>query len=51
MVRQLLDAKDDALTRNLRKLSGLSPARLRAAGFTRLVCDDTRGRVTAEPIR
>ena len=51
MVKQLLDRKDDALTRTLRQTSGLSLERLRADGFTRLVCDNTRGQIAAETIR
>lgn len=46
ILNKLLDKRDDATTRNLRKLSGLSRARLEELGFTMIVCDDTGKRVT-----
>jgi hypothetical protein len=50
MIKKLLDATDDKLTRNLRKLSGLALGKLQALGFTKIVCDDTANRVVSEPI-
>ncbi len=50
MLKKLLDKTGDALTRNVRKLSGLSLAKLKALGFTKIVCDDTGGRVVTEKL-
>lgn len=43
MLDRLLRKKSDALTRRVREASGLSIERLKALGFTRVVCDNTRG--------
>jgi hypothetical protein len=43
MLDRLLRRKNDALTKRVREASGLSIDRLRALGFTRVVCDNTRG--------
>lgn len=43
MLGRLLRKKHDALTQRVREASGLSIAKLRALGFTAVVCDNTRG--------
>ena len=43
MLDRLLRKKNDALTKKLREASGLSIERLKALGFTAVVCDNTRG--------
>jgi hypothetical protein len=43
MLDRLLRKKNDALTRRVRDAAGLSIERLRLLGFTKVVCDNTRG--------
>lgn len=43
MLDRLLRRPKDALTRQVREASGLSIAKLETLGFTRVVCDNTRG--------
>jgi hypothetical protein len=43
MLDRLLRRKNDALTKKVRSEAGLSIERLRLLGFTKVVCDNTRG--------
>lgn len=43
MLDRLLRKKNDALTKKVREVSGLSIDRLKTLGFTAVVCDNTRG--------
>lgn len=43
MLDRLLRRKHDALTKRVREVAGLSIERLRLIGFTKVVCDNTRG--------
>ena len=43
MLDRLLRKKNDALTKKVREAAGLSIERLRLLGFTKVVCDNTRG--------
>lgn len=43
MLDRLLRRKNDALTKRVREASDLSITRLKALGFTQVVCDNTRG--------
>lgn len=43
MLDRLLRKKRDALTKKVREASGLSIDKLKTLGFTKVVCDNTRG--------